>query len=108
MENGSMRTLSVALIGTIAAGGVILALPRPAVAQEYNGRYYSSQPYYGGEYEYVQARSRRYYSNDYVPARRRYLSEREYSNQRYGTYRDVYGGRPATLGYCQRNPGRCR
>lgn len=89
-----MRTHSIALVGALAVSGALLALPQQADAQYRRGRDYSEERY---RYDY-----------SYRPAPRRYRSEREYSNKRYGTYWDEYGGRPATLGYCQRNPGRCR
>lgn len=87
-----MRKLSVGLVGALAIGGALLALPQQAEAQyrrDWNQRSYRDD-------------------NGYIPAPRRYRSEREYSNRRYGTYFDERRGRPATLGYCQRNPGRCR
>jgi hypothetical protein len=90
-----MRTLHMALAGALAAGGALLAVPQKAEAQYY-GDYGYNNPYYGYNNPY-----------GYVPARRGYRGARQYYNQRYGTYYDVYGRRPATLGYCQRNPGRC-
>ena len=97
-----MRMISGALVGAFAIAGGLLAVPQQAAAQYYGG-------YYGGRYDYVPAPAPGYYSDyGYVPAQPRYRSERQYYNQRYGTYYDAYGRRPATLGYCQRNPGRCR
>jgi hypothetical protein len=98
-----MRTLSAALVGALAVTGGLLALPQSARAQ-----YYGVDPYQY-DYDYVQVQP--YYGADpygYVPARRYYDSYRRYSNQRYGTYWDERRGSPATLGYCQRHPYRCR
>ena len=86
-----MRTLILSVIGGLTLSGALLLAPQNASAQYYGYRY-GPRPAYG------------YYG--YVPARRYYRS-RAWANRRYGTYWDVYGGRPATLGYCQRNPGRC-
>jgi hypothetical protein len=93
-----MRILSAALVGALAIAGCLLALTQQA----------SAQYYYDEEDDYLPAPRPRYYEYDYVPARPRYRSERQYYNQYYGTYEDAYRGSPATLGYCQRHPGRCR
>ena len=79
--------------GAVVGGPVGVAVGGAALDYGYYGY---NRPYYG-------------YSNPYgyEPAPRPYRSARQYYNQRYGTYYDVSGRRPATLGYCQRNPGRC-
>ncbi len=92
-----MQTLSVSIIGALAVGGALLALPREARAQYYG---YYPAPSYG----YVPAQP---YGYGYVPARPRYRA-RQYYNQLYGTYWDACGNRLATLGYCQRNPYCCQ
>jgi len=94
-----VRTLSVSIIGALAVGGALLAFPQDARAQYY-GYYPAPAPNYG----YVPAQP---YGYGYVPARPSYRA-RQYYNQRYGTYWDAWGNRPAALGYCQRNPGCCQ